>query len=477
MAKDTEDIKYKEFKILIEDEDSLRIYRPNGISHQDKIPMDSLRKETIRIFSKWLADDRIKERKELTVLGSHLYNGLFSSDISKQFKTEYDNIQKEPATILRLILEFEQGAKELAEMPWEYIYCPDEPHERGFFLATRSKLILARHVPLNVDLPNPVSRPLRILMIVSKPEKDSDGTEMGPVNAEPVIKTIEDLKDRRKDDIKTDTLFQPMKRALTEKIKDFKPHVLHFMGHGKYKNGAGYLALVSDEDTKKARWISDQDLADCFVDYQPHLIFLHACEGAHTDSYAAFRGVALQLAYQKVPAVVAMQYEVTNKMANTFANKFYESLGKGNPIDAAVQEGRMELGMYLEEQNFSSRAFGSPVVYLQTAQGIIIAQSKQAPTPPHAEQTIRCPYTYSPRQCKGWVPVPLPKEFNNCPTCGGELMECPNGHVMGKEQGRCSCGYKIESRPKSASMEEVPQVVGGMKTPEGITGFDERRRG
>jgi len=302
-------------------------------------------------------------------------------------------------------------------------------------------------------------------MVVSKPEKDSDGTVLRSVNAEPVIATIDDLMNRLKDDIKTDTLYQPNKRALTDKIKDFKPHVLHFMGHGKYKNGVGYLALVSDEDPKKVRWISDQDLADCFVDYQPHLIFLHACEGATTDSYVAFRGVALQLAYQKVPAVVAMQYEVTNKMANTFANKFYESLGKGNPIDAAVQEGRMELGMYLEEQNFSSRAFGSPVVYLQSAQGIIIAQREKVLTSP-TEQTIPCPYHYTARKCKGWVPVSLPQDFKICVACGGELMECPKGHVMGKELGRCSCGYKIELISKSASIEEAPQVVRVMKPPE-----------
>ena len=134
----------------------------------------------------------------------------------------------------------------------------------------------------------------------------------------------------------------------------------------------GHLAFVKDEKDETVRWISDVDLADAFMDFQPRLIFLHACEGASSDSYEGFKGLALQLVYSKIPAVVAMQYSVENKVAIQFAKTFYQCLGEGKPVDVAVQAGRLELGMYLGEQNFSSRAFGSPVVYLQSAQGIII---------------------------------------------------------------------------------------------------------
>ncbi len=164
---------------------------------------------------------------------------------------------------------------------------------------------------------------------------------------------------------------KPTKLSLAEKVKQLQPHVLHFIGHGQYRRGEGYLALVKD-DLKTARWVNEMDLADCFLDYQPRLIFLHACQGAHAESYKAFMVIALKLAHQKVSAVMAMQYEVTNEVANIFANRFYKSLGEGKPIDVAVQDGRLELSMYLEEENFSSRAFGSPVVYLQSAENIII---------------------------------------------------------------------------------------------------------
>ena len=117
-------------------------------------------------------------------------------------------------------------------------------------------------------------------------------------------------------------------------------------------------------------------MADAFLDFQPRLIFLHTCEGdkedkedAESESYDGFKKLALELVYSQVPAVVAMQYPVKNRVAIKFAETFYQCLGEGKRIDEAVQEGRLELGRYLDEQNFSSRAFGSPMVYLQKCRG------------------------------------------------------------------------------------------------------------
>ena len=447
-------MEYKEFRVIIEDEKRLRIIKPSGVSRTSDVPMDDLNKKTIEMFSKWLAKGLITERGDIAVLGSHLYNGLFNPDISKEFKEEFDKVQGQSSTVLRLVLEFELGAREFANMPWEFIYYPDTAMDRGFLLATRSRLILARHVPLNIKEFEPDSGPLRILIVVSKPEQDTDGTPMDIVNANPVIETIEELKNRLPDSIETDKLLQPTKRSLADKLGEFQPHVLHFIGHGKYDKDGGFLALVSEEDPKTVRWIVDMDLADYFMDLPIRLIFLHACEGAKSESYEAFRGVALQLVYQKVPAVVAMQYKVSNKEANRFTKKFYESLSEGKPIDAAVQDGRLELGMYLEELHFSSRAFGSPVVYLQSADGIIIAEKKEEEVPPVESPPLVTPYK---------VPCPYPDcpgyvitDSALCLKCRRDLMQCPQcGTVMAKDIGIChKCKYTV-SRVKPVLQELV----------------------
>lgn len=431
-------MEYREFRVIVEDENRLRIIKPSGTSQKASIPMDSLKERTINIFHRWLAEGNIKSRDELVVLGAHLYNGLFDDEISRAFLDEFNKVRNQESTTLRLRLEFEREAHKLAQMPWEYIYYPDNDMEKGFFIATRGRLILTRHVPLKIEDLKAEGNQLRILLVVSKPE----GEGLNTVKADSIISTIAELKSRLPH-IVTDELLQPNKRSLTDKVKEFRPHVLHFIGHGEYKGEGGRLLLVQEQDQKTAAPISDIDFADCFLDYQPRLIFLHACEGARSDSYEAFRGVALQLVYSKVPAVVAMQYPVENLVANNFARKFYEALGEGKRIDEAVQEGRAELAMYLNEQNFSSRAFGSPLVYLQSAEGIIIAETQPpalglSPQPPSSK--VNCPYS---NDCSGMVI----RGDKFCITCRRPLMQCPNcDGVMAQALGVHGCGYGIESK-------------------------------
>ncbi|MFX0205522.1 MAG: CHAT domain-containing protein [Candidatus Hodarchaeota archaeon] len=434
-------MKYKEFKVLVLSQDLIIAITPRGKNIKGKPQIDGLRKSTIEIFNDWLAEGKIKKRKELVVLGSYLYGVLFSGEVDTAFNKAFDEVQKQQDTALRVVLEFEPEARELATMPWEYIYLAKTGKEKGSFIATRNKLILTRHVPLTVEAEDlqPREKPLRILIVVSKPK------DLTVVKAEPVIDSIEKLKRKSPNAIMTDKLDQPTKRSFTDKVKDFKPHVLHFIGHGMCDEQGGRLAFVQEEDQKSSARIDDIDLADCFQDFQPRLIFLHACEGASNESYEGFSGLALQLVYAKVPAVVAMQYPIKNKMAIKFAKKFYECLGEGKPIDVAVQAGRGELGMYLDEKNFSSRAFGSPVVYLQSAEGIIIADRTGLPPdekkPPAGEtQLVPCPNARA--GCPGKVYL----TDSICTSCRDELMLCPQcGDMISKTNGICArCKFKIE---------------------------------
>jgi hypothetical protein len=466
---------YKEFKVIVESRFKIEVIKSNGIHRTGDVRLSALEERTINIFNRWLANGKIENREELVVLGTSLYNILFDNTISKEFKEEYDKVIKEqPSPVLRVVLEFKPDARDLAKMPWEYIYYPDNPdgEGRGFFIATDSQLILARHVPLKVGVGDqkPGPKPLRVLIVASKPENRAGGEPLGIVKSDEIIQTIKALKKLHPDAIEIKEMpdpdnpdqTQPSKRRLSETVQQFQPHVLHFIGHGEYEDDRGHLLLVKDDDPKTASRIDDEAFADCFRNKEPRLIFLHACEGARTDSYAAFRGVALQLAYSRVPAVVAMQYEIANSMATRFANKFYESLGKGKPIDVAVQDGRLELGMFTdEEQNFSNRAFGSPVVFLQNAAGIIIAEAQPEPilpAPPPAPAIAlaeNCPYGDG---CQGKIF----SDATRCVRCTRKVMLCPNGHIMAKQAGLCcpKCDYREgQTGAPSARGDESAQPV------------------
>ena len=66
---------------------------------------------------------------------------------------------------------------------------------------------------------------------------------------------------------------------------------------------------------------------------------LNACEGARTSKQDPFAGSAQTLVQQGIPAVIAMQFEIADDVASTFAHEFYGALADGYPIDAAVDRG------------------------------------------------------------------------------------------------------------------------------------------
>ncbi len=61
------------------------------------------------------------------------------------------------------------------------------------------------------------------------------------------------------------------------------------------------------------------------------------CEGARGDRADLFSGTAQSLVQQGIPAVVAMQFEITDDAAITFGHVLCEAIADGYPLDAAPQ--------------------------------------------------------------------------------------------------------------------------------------------
>jgi hypothetical protein len=400
-------MEYVELRIRIEDTKNTSARWQNSPPARGTIRYGSLQRQTIRVLSRWVAEDKISRREELEVLGSHLYGILFTGEVETQFQLAYHN--KGNAT-LRVVLEFDAAAQNLATLPWEYLYVPDDDERgKGFFIAVEKRLILSRHVPLkgSTDTLKPRGTALRVLVVISQPshewaQMDRDGervTERVPVaivKADPVVEMLEDLASQSKGRIQISYLRQPTKKTFAGALER-EPHIVHFIGHGRYQEDNGALAFIQDGQTD-AWWLTDSDFADFFRSITPpRLIFLHACEGARSEAYDAFSGVALKLVYSRMPAVVAMQYPISNLAAIAFARSLYQALSCGRAIDEAVHVGRNELGMYLDEQNFSSRSFGSPIVFLQSKdarslQGIIESAAEPASVPATATGRVyHCP--------------------------------------------------------------------------------------
>ena len=134
-------------------------------------------------------------------------------------------------------------------------------------------------------------------------------------------------------------LDQPTLPVLQERLRHAEFHVLHFVGHGHFDLATQDGVLVLEDANKLGHPISGSDLGILLRDHRSlRLVVLNACEGAITSADSPFRGTAQSLLQQRIPAVVAMQFEISDKAAITFTQGFYGALADGYPVDAALTE-------------------------------------------------------------------------------------------------------------------------------------------
>lgn len=381
--------------------------------------------------------------EDLETLGLHLYNLLFDREprehpdkpgtresVRNCFEDTIRNFEARRANDkslrLRLILKFHQAADKLATYPWEFLRVPWTP--KAFFLAGRkTELILTRCVPEAgfQDKLDPEERPLKILIAYSAPPDPG----LGKVGADEVISYIKGLE--KENLVKVDTVY-PSFKDIEAKLKAMKPHIFHFIGHGRVEGDEPQVALMREQKeienaeallepaqrragvkVPQAAWTASATFAELFKEHQPRLVFLHACKGAATDY--KFHSTALDLVKAKIPAVVAMQFEISNLDANTFATLFYQHIDAGLSVDEAVSMGRWELSVVPQGRvAWSDRGFGTPVIYLQSKGAVISPRPRE--TTAGNEPIIEAP-----------IPTKVP-----CP-----YPDCPNGLVI---PGRKFCG-------------------------------------
>ena len=143
-------------------------------------------------------------------------------------------------------------------------------------------------------------------------------------------------------------------------MRDGTYHILHYVGHGDFTaSGEGVLFLEGADGghaeldaTELANLVGDQTSL--------RLVVLNSCEGARTTLTDPFAGVATTLLQLGVPAVVAMQFEISDEAAILFAEELYTNLiGRQAPIDAAVSEARKAI--YIEQGTVE---WATPVLFM-----------------------------------------------------------------------------------------------------------------
>jgi hypothetical protein len=237
---------------------------------------------------------------------------------------------------MRLRLSFSADAVALADLPWEFLWAPDPL--KNDFLALHEDTPIVRYPQVDgFDHLPAVIPPLRVLVMLSDPR------DVPPLN---VKKEMERLHEAVAEleaagGIELETLEEATLTALSRRLRMGDFHIFHFIGHGFFDDQTGQGGLVfEDEAGNKHEVTAEQLWNELRGEGTLRLIFLNACEGARSSDADFFAGVAQQLVQKGVPAVLAMQFKVSDQAAIALAHEFYRNLTEGRPLDAALVEAR-----------------------------------------------------------------------------------------------------------------------------------------
>jgi hypothetical protein len=145
-------------------------------------------------------------------------------------------------------------------------------------------------------------------------------------------------------------------------------HIFHFIGHGRFNSNTdeGLIALV--DEGGKARNLSATHLGRLLTDHSSlRLVVLNSCEGARGSEHDIFSSTAAVLVRGGISAVLAMQYEITDRAAIEFSHSFYEALVDGMSVDTAVSEARKAISLGVA----NTVEWGTPVLYMRSPDGAL----------------------------------------------------------------------------------------------------------
>lgn len=297
--------------------------------------------------------------RSLSEFGTRLYAAIFSGQVSDRWQGSLGIVGQQADTGLRIRLRLSE-APELIDVPWEYLF--DADSGRFLTLSVDTPVVRYLDLPGRVN-PLPIQPPLQILVMISSP------ADYPPLDAEQEWKKLKDAVadlERRKL-VVLERMERPTLSELQRRLRKHDIHVFHYIGHGGFDEATQDGVLILENDGGKAKPTSGKYLGTLLHDEKSvRLAVLNACEGGRTSQRDPFAGVGQSLVKQGIPAVVAMQFEISDQAAITLSQEFYAALADNYPVDAALAEARKAI---FAQDNIVE--WGTPVLYMRSQDGRI----------------------------------------------------------------------------------------------------------
>jgi hypothetical protein len=306
------------------------------------------------------------EEQPVRRFGQELFDALLAGEIRSAYDVSWRQAEAQGKG-LRVKLRVQSPA--LAGLPWEFLYDPRE----GEYLCLMSDRPVVRYIEAVQPMqPLQVIPPLRILGMAASP------TGLAALDVEQeklrLAKATEELQGQGLVEVRW--LEGQTWRDLQRAMRGGPWHIFHFVGHGGFDPVRDEGLIVVAGDDGGPQYLTATDFSRLLADHKPlRLVLLNACEGARGGSQDIFSSTASRLVRRGIPAVVAMQYPITDRVAVEFARSFYESLADGLPADAAVAEARKTVSIAVT----GTLEWGTPVLFMRAADGAMFDLADQRP--------------------------------------------------------------------------------------------------
>jgi len=327
---------------------TLRVSAPGdiGASEEAKRPFPLSADEIERALAsitqasqKWVTRGAILDTLDpLKEIGTRLFTCLFEGENGRLYQQSLSQAQARGEG-LRLRLEIDDLA--LAAIPWEALY--DVYRQVFIALATDSQIIRERIHPQHAPL-KAIEPPLSVLVIVADTQD---------VEAKESLDALQQL-DQEMDDLKIKYVTLSDWDTVQKELMSDKYHVLH---------------LVDDSvlSTIRPRVLGNEPLFQLeMLQNLRELRFVYM--SANDSADAAFQLATI------VPAAFGIVGSIRYDAKQYCTEGFYRAILVGQPIEAAITQGRQAIYSQLTE----SREWALPVLYTQVPESIVMRPSKES---------------------------------------------------------------------------------------------------
>ncbi|MEW2574854.1 CHAT domain-containing WD40 repeat protein [Streptomyces syringium] len=305
-------------------------------------------------------------------VGGILFNAVFQNAIKALYLSSRQKA-KDRDQRLRIVLRVR--SPELAALPWEFLHDP----KLGGYLCLHHPIIRYVEV-LEPVSPLRVEPPLRILGMVALPGS------LGALDAEDEQKSLTAALRPLIDEgtVQLDWVPGQTKEHLFQALLG-GCHVLHFIGHGRFddRRRQGMILFADEQGREDPLHAEALGSLISVAEPSPRLVVLNSCETGTSNTQELFSSTAAELEHT-VPAVVAMQFPVTDKGAVLFSRSLYLALAANRPVDEAVRTGRIALRA---EKDDSLECF-TPVLYQRSSDARLFDFTRPGKRPPPPETIV-----------------------------------------------------------------------------------------